>query len=112
MQGAIPGQLTNTLATHPDLICQLMPLEQQAKRYWLYAPGKHSRIGVRGARGHLQSQSVGMPVQRPDPESMASLTAGERSWLFLRFMQETSLGDFIRDLVIGVMIKVLYGASE
>jgi hypothetical protein len=53
-----------------------------------------------------------MPVQRPDPESMASLTAGERSWLFLRFMQETSLGDFIRDLVIGVMIKVLYGASE
>lgn len=109
MQGAIPGQLTNTLATHPDLICQLMPLEQQAKRYWLYAPGKHFRIAVRGARGHVQSQSVGMPVQRPDPESMASLIPGERSWL-LRFMQEASLRDFIRDLVIGVMIKVLYGA--
>jgi uncharacterized protein (DUF2235 family) len=127
MQSAIPQQLTNTLATHPDLICQLMPLEQQAKRYWPYAPGKHSWIGAadatdtemkneatvvrrqsfiaravksmkRRARGHVQSQSVGMPVQRPDSESMASLTPSEKSWV-LRLMQETSLGDFIRDLV-------------
>ena len=42
MQGAIPPQLTNTLATHPDLVCQLMPLEEQAKQRWTYVPGKNS----------------------------------------------------------------------
>jgi hypothetical protein len=43
MQGAIPPQLANTLAIHPDLICQLMPLEQQAKQQWPSAPAEHSR---------------------------------------------------------------------
>jgi hypothetical protein len=41
MQGVISPQLTNTLATHPDLVCQLMPLEEQAKQYWPYVPGKN-----------------------------------------------------------------------
>lgn len=42
MQGVISPQLTNTLATHPDLVCQLMPLEEQAKQHWPYVPGKNS----------------------------------------------------------------------
>jgi hypothetical protein len=130
MQGAVPPQLANTLATHTDLICPLMPLEQQAKQQWPYAPGKHSWNGAadvidsgvanevtvvrrqsfisravkslrRRARHDdktVPSRSIGTetPVQRPD--STASMTAGERSWL-LRLMQETSVGDFIRDLV-------------
>jgi hypothetical protein len=45
MQGAISTQLTNTLATHPDLVCQLMPLEEQAKQHWTYVPGKNSLNG-------------------------------------------------------------------
>jgi hypothetical protein len=45
MQGAIPPQLTNTLATHPVLVCQLMPLEEQAKQHWTYVPGKDSLNG-------------------------------------------------------------------
>jgi hypothetical protein len=107
-----------------------MPLEQQAKQDWPYAPDRHSWNGAvdvmvaepevanevtivrrqsfivraikglkrraRGADQTVRSQSNGMAVQRDD--STASLTAGERSWL-LRLMQETSLGDFIRDLV-------------
>jgi phosphotransferase system HPr-like phosphotransfer protein len=104
-----------------------MPLEQQAKQDWPYAPDKHSGNGAadvmvavtnevtvvrrqsfiaraikslkRRARGDdqtIRSQSNGKKVQRRD--SMASLTAGEKGWL-LKLMQETSLGDFIRDLV-------------
>lgn len=42
MQDAISPQLTNTLATHPDLVCQLMPLEEQAKQHWTYVPGRNS----------------------------------------------------------------------
>jgi hypothetical protein len=42
MQDVISSQLTNTLATHPDLVCQLMPLEEQAKQHWPYVPGKYS----------------------------------------------------------------------
>jgi len=42
MQGAISPQLTNSLATHPDLVCQLMPLEEQAKQRWSYVPGNNS----------------------------------------------------------------------
>jgi hypothetical protein len=45
MQGAMPPQLTNTLATHPDLVCQLLPLEEQAKQHWAYVPGKNSLNG-------------------------------------------------------------------
>jgi hypothetical protein len=45
MQGAISPQLTNTLATHPDLICHLMPLEEQMKQRWPYVPGKNSLNG-------------------------------------------------------------------
>ena len=129
MQGVIPLQLANTLTTHPELICQLMPLEQQAKQQWPYVPGNHSRRNgvadviytevvkeVTVVRRHsfiyravkslrrrprdddrtVQSKTTGIPAQRPD--STASLTVGERSWL-LRLMQETSVGDFIRDLV-------------
>jgi hypothetical protein len=129
MQGAIPPQLAKALATHSELICQLMPLEQQAKQQWPYAPGNHSHWNgvadvietevvneVTVVRRHsfiyravkslrrrprdgdrtVQSKTTGISVQRPD--STASLTAGERSWL-LRLMQETSVGDFIRDLV-------------
>ena len=40
MQSAISPQLTNILATHPDLVCQLMPLEEQVKQHWPYVPGK------------------------------------------------------------------------
>lgn len=42
MQGVISPQLTNTLAAHSDLVCQLMPLEEQAKQHWPYVPGKNS----------------------------------------------------------------------
>ena len=42
MQGAISPQLTDSLATHPDLVCQLMPLEEQAKQRWSYVPGNNS----------------------------------------------------------------------
>ena len=45
MQGAISPQLTNTLATHPDLVCQLMPLEEQAKQHWTYVPGNDASNG-------------------------------------------------------------------
>jgi len=45
MQGAISPQLLNTLATHPDLVCQLMPLEEQAKQHWSYVPRKNSLNG-------------------------------------------------------------------
>jgi hypothetical protein len=41
MQDVISPQLTNTLATHPDLVCQLMPLEEQAKQHWAYVPGEN-----------------------------------------------------------------------
>ena len=129
MQGAIPPQLANTITTHPELVCQLMPLEQQAKQQWPYAPGNHSRQNgvadvidtevadevtivqrqsfisraVKSLRRRprdddrtLRSKSAGIPAQRLD--STASLSVGERGWL-LRLMQETSMGDFIRDLV-------------
>ena len=39
MQGTISPQLTSTLATHPDLVCRLLPLEEQAKQHWHYVPG-------------------------------------------------------------------------
>lgn len=45
MQGAISPQLTNALATHPDLVCQLMPLEEQAKQHWTYVPGNYALNG-------------------------------------------------------------------
>lgn len=48
MQDAISPQLTNTLSTHPDLICQLMPLEEQAKQHWTFVPGKNSLNGGTG----------------------------------------------------------------
>jgi hypothetical protein len=124
MQGTIPPQLANTLATHPDLICQLMPLEQQAKEHWPYDPGKHSWNGVTDVMPLVTKVANEVTVVRrqsfiarvvkslkrrardddqtvrsnQSPDSTASLTAGERSWL-LELMQETSLGDFIRDLV-------------
>ena len=133
MQGTISPQLTNTIATHPDLICQLMPLEEQAKQQWHYVPGKKSSNSVaadvmdivtgvakevtvvrrqsfiartvktlrrrtRDDDQTVQSQSVGMLVQRSDLTTTESLTAGERNWLS-RLMHETSLGYFIRDLV-------------
>ena len=129
MQGAIPSQLANTITTHPELVCQLMPLEQQAKQQWPYAPGNHSRQNgvadvidtevadevtivqrqsfisraVKSLRRRprdddrtVRSKSAGIPAQRLD--STASLSVGEGSWL-LRLTQETSMGDFIRDLV-------------
>ena len=128
MQGAIPPQLASTITTHPELVCHLMPLEQQAKQQWPYAPGDHSRRNgvadvmdtvadevtivqrqsfisraVKSLRRRprdddrtLRSKSAGIPAQRLD--STASLSVGERGWL-LRLMQETSMGDFIRDLV-------------
>ena len=40
MQGAISSRLINAIATHPDLVCQLMPLEEQMKQHWPYVPGK------------------------------------------------------------------------
>jgi len=43
MQGAISPQLANTLASHPGLITQLMPLEQQAKQQWPSTSSEHSR---------------------------------------------------------------------
>lgn len=42
MQSAISPQLTNTLLNHPDLVCPLMPLEEQVKEHWPYVPGKNS----------------------------------------------------------------------
>ena len=48
MQGAIPPQLTNTVAAHPDLVCQLMPLEEQLKQHWSYVLGKKSSNGDTG----------------------------------------------------------------
>lgn len=48
MQGAIPPQLANALATHPDLVAQLMPLEQQAKQQWPSTSSEHSRRSATG----------------------------------------------------------------
>jgi hypothetical protein len=48
MQGAISPQLTKTLATHPDLVCPLMPLEEQVKQYWPCVPGENSLNGDAG----------------------------------------------------------------
>jgi hypothetical protein len=45
MQGVISPQLTSTLAIHPELVCQLMPLEEQVKQHWPYVPGKNSLSG-------------------------------------------------------------------
>ncbi|KAI0004139.1 hypothetical protein BJV74DRAFT_763443 [Russula compacta] len=42
-QSAMLPQLRDTLATHPDLIYPLMPLEQQAKQRWPFASCEHSR---------------------------------------------------------------------
>jgi len=126
MQSAILPQLANTLATHPDLVAQLMPLEQQAKQQWPSTSSEHARsdpmpVGVkevevanqrrrsfitrtvgslrrRGRRdGQItQAQFTGVLVEHADPA--ASVTAGDRGWL-LRLMHESSLGVFIRDLV-------------
>ena len=46
MQSNIPPQLANILATHPDLVTQLMPLEQQAKQQWHSTSSEHSRSGT------------------------------------------------------------------
>lgn len=137
MQGSISPQLTNTLASHPELICQLMPLEEQVRRHWPYIPGTNSSNGdtnametvtvvnkakevtfvrrqsffsktvksvrrrIRGGDQIVQSQSVGIVVQRSgrsDATAFESLSSGERDWLS-RLTQETSFGHFIRDLV-------------
>lgn len=134
MQRAISPQLTNTLVTHPELVCQLMPLEEQVRQHWPYIPGTNSSNGdtnvmdtvtvvakakevtfvrrqsfvsktvkslrrrIRGGDQIVQSQSVGIMVQRSERLDATALSSGERDWLS-RLMQETSLGHFIRDLV-------------
>jgi len=113
------------MAAHPNLVCQLMPLEQQAKEQWSPVPREHplsSAVDVmkaevankvtlvdrqsfivrvvkslkRRIRGGHHNTRKTRTLARPD--STTSLTMGERSWL-LRLTQESSLGAFIRDLV-------------
>jgi len=128
MQSAILPQLANTLATHPDLVAQLMPLEQQAKQQWPSTSSEHSRsdaMGVkevevankvndvrrrsfitrtvgslrrRGRRDDQITQPKFTGVPVEHADPTAPVTAGDRGWL-LRLMHETSLGVFIRDLV-------------
>ena len=128
MQSAILPQLANTLATHPDLITQLMPLEQQAKQQWPSTSSEHSRSDATGVkdvgvaievtdvrRRSFITRAVGSLRRRARRDDQitqpqftgvlvehtdltASVTAGDRGWL-LRLMHETSLGVFIRDLV-------------
>jgi hypothetical protein len=117
MQSVILPQLAHTIAAHPNLVCQLMPLEQQAKKLWSPASAEHPssaateviksevthKVGRQSfiarvkslkkkVRGDQESTQVG------HSDSTASLTMGERSWL-LRLTQETSAGVFIRNLV-------------
>lgn len=123
-QSAVLPQLKNTLATYPDLISQLMPLEQQAKQQWPPPSGKHmkedttnttelqaSEVTIVVARGSIISRamkslrrprrdsatrSIGTLSQRRDPTGQ--MTIDEKGWL-ARMVQETSFGVFIRDLV-------------
>jgi hypothetical protein len=126
MQSAMLPQLADTMAAHPNLVCQLMPLEQQAKEQWSLVPREHplsSAVDVMKAEvankvtvvdhhsfivrvvkslkrrvrgGHHNTQRTRTLARHTD--STTSLTMGERSWL-LRLTQESSLGAFIRDLV-------------
>jgi len=126
-QGVILPQLKDTIAAHPDLVCQLMPLEQQAKEQWPPASGKHQSSAAadvmnaelanqvtvvrrhsfvakavrslkRRVRGSQSIESQSIGVLIERSDSITSLTMGEKSWL-LRLRQESSLGVFIRDLV-------------
>jgi hypothetical protein len=120
-QSAILPQLKHTLATFPDLVGQLMPLEEQAKQQWPHILGQHMKEdtmnsvecrtpgGTAGVRyGSIVSRlvksfgkddttrSLGTLSQRRDPTRRMSID--ENGWLS-RLVQETSLGVFIRDLV-------------
>jgi hypothetical protein len=126
MQSAILPQLANTMAAHPNLVCQLMPLEQQAREQWSPAPGEHplssaadvmkaevaNKVTVVGRQSFIARVVKSLKrrirgdhhnIQKTrtldrHTDSTASLTTGERRWL-LRLTQESSLGAFIRDLV-------------
>ncbi len=71
------------------------------RRSFIVRTVKSLRRRVRGGDQTVQTESVGMLVQRSerlDSTASESLTLGERNWLS-SLMQETSLGHFIRDLV-------------
>ena len=123
-QGIILPQLKNTLATYPDLIGQLMPLEQLAKQQWPRVSGQRTKgntmivaesqtLGgttvvrrgsiisrtvrsLRRPRRDDTTRSIGTLSQRRDPTGR--MTIDEKGWLS-RLVQETSIGVFIRDLV-------------
>ncbi|KAI9445014.1 hypothetical protein H4582DRAFT_1805459 [Lactarius indigo] len=123
-QSAVLPQLKNTLATYPDLVSQLMPLEEQAKQQWPQPSGQHTKedttntterqvpgvtiVVTRGSiisravkslrrpRKDSTTRSIGTLSQRRDPTGQ--MTTDEKGWL-ARMVQETSLGVFIRDLV-------------
>ena len=121
-QCAILPQLKSTLATYPDLIGQLMPLEQRAKQQWPNISGQQedtmnvaesqtpegTAVVCRGSiisravkslrrpRRDDPTPSIGTLSQRRNPTGR--MTVDEKGWL-LRLVQETSAGAFIRDLV-------------
>ncbi|KAH9004251.1 hypothetical protein EDB86DRAFT_2155380 [Lactarius hatsudake] len=123
-QSAVLPQLKNTLATYPDLISQLMPLEQQAKQQWPPPSGQHMKedttnttepqapgVTIVVARGSIISRAM-KSLRRPRRDSATrsirtlsqgrdltgQMTLDEKGWL-ARMVQETSFGVFIRDLV-------------
>ena len=129
MQGTISSKLTSTLATHPDLVCQLLPLEEQAKQHWHYVPEKDTsnddtdvidamtevvrrqsfiartvkslRRRVRGGDQTIKSQSVRMVAQLSEhSNSKVSESLNSGERDWLSsLMEETSLGHFVRDLI-------------
>jgi len=123
-QSVILPELKNTLAAYPDLISQLMPLEEQAKQQWPHISGQRmkeeivkatenqmaggtvvvrrwstiSRVvkGLRRPRRDDTPRLIGALSQHRDPTGLTAID--EKGWLS-RLVQETSLGVFIRDLV-------------
>jgi len=92
-QGVILPQLKSTLATYPDLIGQLMPLEQQAKQQWPHISQhmKEDTINaVERPRRDDTTRSIGTLSQRQEAtprmtiDQLSSFKAGTRdqSWYF------------------------------
>jgi hypothetical protein len=122
LESALLPQLADTLTAHPNLISQLMPLEQQLKQQWPHVLDDSRRsadimetkpanevtvvrhrsfvqrvlksLKAWRGRGTVQHRSTGILAKREHP--MSSPSTDEKSRLS-RVLQETSFGVFLRD---------------
>jgi len=98
MQSAIPPQLANALAAHPDLITQLMPLEQQAKQQWPSTSSEHSRSC---ATGVIKVEVTNEVLDVVDRQSFIARAVGS-----LGTLRRARRGDkIVQTRVTGVLVE-------